>query len=368
LAKAGYSRRQKIKIKGETARIDSVGRKFNMKKLVMGGLMALVMAWTANADVVELKQGHPDTYVVKKGDTLWGISGLFLKSPWLWPEIWHVNPQIDNPHLIYPGDELNLVYIDGKPKLVVKRNRDVKLTPQVRISELDLAIPAISLDAIAPFLSHSRVVSNGTLEDAPYVLAGKGGHIISGAGDELYARGEFSEDKDTFGIFRKNKNFVDPETGEFLGVQAYAVANAKLISIDGDVSTLALNATNEEVRVGDRLLPDEQRNIKSNFHPAAPEPDIEGYIIAVEGGVSQIGSMDVVVINKGDRESLKVGDVLAIYSVGEKVRDQVTGEIVKVPDNRAGLLMVFRTFDKVSYALVLKATMPLSINDKVRNP
>ena len=340
-----------------------------MKNAVLGGVLALLMAWATHAgDVLELKDGHPDTYVVKKGDTLWDISGLFLKSPWLWPEIWHVNPQIDNPHLIYPGDVLNLVYIDGKPKLVVKRNQDVKLSPQVRVSELDLAIPAIPLDAIAPFLTHSRVVGKTELDSAPYVLVGKGGNIMTGAGDELYARGEFNKDEDTYGIFRRGNAYIDPDSGEFLGIQAFAVANAKLVAVEEEVGTLALNQTTEEVRKGDRLLPDEQRNIRSNFHPAAPEQETDGYIIAVEGGVSQIGSMDVVVLNKGVRDGLEVGHVLAIYHRGEKVRDPITKEIVKMPDSRAGLLMVFRTFDKVSYGLVLKATRPLAINDRVTNP
>ncbi len=340
-----------------------------MKKTVLGGMLALLLSLCVSAgDVLELKEGHPQTYVVKKGDTLWDISSMFLNSPWLWPEIWHVNPQVDNPHLIFPGDELNLVYIDGKPKLVVKRNRDVKLSPQMRISELDLAIPAIPLDAIAPFLSHSRVVNQGDFEAAPYVLGGKGGRIIGGAGDELYARGDFEPEHDTFGIFRKGTAYIDPETQEFLGIQALAIANSKMVGIDDTVGTLALNLTTEEVRIGDRLFPDEERSIRSNFYPAAPEGDINGYLIAVEGGVSQIGSMDVVVINKGQREGLEVGDVLAIHHIGAQVRDPVTQEIVKLPDLRSGLLMVFRTFDKVSYGLVLKASRPLAINDRVSNP
>jgi hypothetical protein len=363
--KSGFGSGEQIGI----SRPFSVKRNGMMKKAVLAGLFAVLMSlFTVAGDVLELKDGHPDTHVVKKGDTLWDISNLFLKSPWLWPEIWHVNPQIDNPHLIYPGDVLNLVYIDGKPRLVLKRNQDVKLSPQVRISELDLAIPAIPLDAIAPFLTQSRVVGKNDLEAAPYVLAGKGGHIVSGAGDELYARGEFNKEEDTFGIFRRGDAYVDPDSGEFLGIQAFAVASAKLVAIDGEVGTLALNQTTEEVRVADRLLPDEGRNIRSNFHPSAPEQETDGYIIAVEGGVSQIGFLDVVVLNKGDRDNLKVGNVLAIFHSGEHVRDQVTKEIVKVPDTRAGLLMVFRTFDKVSYGLVLKATQPLAINDRVANP
>ncbi len=340
-----------------------------MKKTVLGGILLLAVSLFSQAgDVLSLKNGHPQTYVVKKGDTLWDISNMYLNSPWQWPEIWHVNPQVDNPHLIFPGDVLNLVYIGGKPKLVVKRNRDVKLTPQVRISELDRAIPAIPLDSIAPFLSHSRVLDNGELDKAPYVLAGKDGHIVTGAGDELFARGYFQDDEDTYGIFRRGKPFVDPDTNEFLGMQALAIASSKLLSTEDDIGTLALNVTNEEVRIGDRLLPDEEVKIQSNFYPSAPAGDLHGYIIAVEGGVSQIGAMDVVVLNKGARDGIEIGHVLAIYRAGETVRDTVTNEIVKVPDTRSGLLMVFKAFDKVSYGLVLKASRPLAVNDKVQTP
>ena len=141
-----------------------------------------------------------------------------------------------------------------------------------------------------------------------------------------------------------------------------------MVGQEKDIATLGLNRTTEEVRRGDRLLPDEERKISSNFYPSAPEDDVDGYIISVEGGVSQIGSMDVVVLNKGTREGLDVGHVLAIYRVGEQVRDVVTNEIVKVPDTRAGLLMVFRTFEKVSYGLVLTASRPLAVMDRVTNP
>jgi hypothetical protein len=199
-------------------------------------------------------------------------------------------------------------------------------------------------------------------------LAGSGGHIVSGAGDELFARGEFKEEQKNFGIFRSGEAFIDPDTQELLGYQAFSVADAKVVGLELDIATLGLNRSTEEVRRGDRLLPDEERRISSTFYPSAPEAEVNGYIIAVEGGVSQVGSMDVVVINKGTREGLDVGHVMAIYRVGEKVRDTITGEIVKVPDSRAGLLMIFRTFEKVSYGLVLKATRPLVVMDKVTNP
>ena len=344
-----------------------------MQKMILGCILFAAVSFVSVApwasDVLSLKDGHPQTYVVMKGDTLWDISAIFLNDPWLWPEIWPVNSQMDNSHLIYPGDILNLVYIDGKPRLVVKGNNAVKLSPKVHISELDLAIPAITLDAVSPFLSHSRVVSKEKLQNAAYVLAGADGHMLSGAGDQLFARGEFDpEGEKNFGIFRFGDVYIDPDTEELLGYQALSIASAKVIDIQKDIATMGVNRATAEVRRGDRLLPYEQHNIRSNFYPDAPVEETDGYIIAVEGGVSQIGSMNVVVINKGEREGLQVGHVLAIYRAGERVRDSITGEIVEMPGPRAGLMMVFRTFEKVSYGLVLKATRPLAVMDKVKTP
>ena len=324
-----------------------------MKRLLMGlALSFWLAAPVALADVLALKEDHPKTYVVKRGDTLWSISSIFLEDPWLWPELWHYNQQLDDPHLIYPGDILYLIWVDGKPRLVKSiatktiENRDVKLSPQMRIADLQQAIPAISLDVIGPFLSNSRVVDLDTLERAPYVLSGREGHIVTGAGDTLY----------------------DPETGEMLGIQARDIGTGKRVSLEKDIATLQINRSNEEIRRGDRLLPQEDRALKPRFEPKAPVSEIEGEIIAVEGGVSQVGSMDVVILNRGERNGLKSGDVMSIYQRGELVRDDIAEEIVRVPDIEAGVLMVFRSYDKVAYAVVLSATQALRVGDKVRNP
>jgi len=340
-----------------------------MKKMLWGGLLGLLLAFTVHAgDVLSLKPDHPQTYVVKKGDTLWDISNVFLSKPWLWPQLWHINPQIENPHLIYPGDVLNLVYVDGKPQLVLSRGRDVKLEPQIRETPLERAIPAIPLEAINAFLNRGRVVAPGVLDAGPYVLAGKDGHIVGGAGDDIYARGHLNSSESTYGLFRKGQNYIDPDSKEALGVQAIDIGTAKLLSMEKDVATLTLNRTTQEVRRGDRLLPEEERRINASFFPSAPDRNVKGRLISVEGGVTQIGFMSVVVLNKGDREGLKEGNLFDIYRAGEVVRDEVTGEMVKVPDFRAGLLMVFRVFDKVSYGLVLRAERPLKVGDGIRNP
>lgn len=342
-----------------------------MKKLLVGCLACFLSLVSFAQDGGMLKDGHPEHYFVKKGDNLWDISNMFLKDPWLWPEIWHVNPQIDNPHLIFPGDKLNLVYIGGQPKLVVKRgetSRTVKLTPQVRVMPIENAIPAIPLDKINAFLTRSRILEDDLMDTAPYVLAGSSGRIISGAGDQLYARGEFDENESVYGIYRRGRIFVDPETGETLGLEAVDIAAGKIISRDGDVATVTLNRSNEEVRVEDRLLAFQERKVTATFYPSSPTTEVDGIILAVEGGVTQVGTLDIVTLNRGEREGLEVGHVLAIYKRGEVVRDNVTNDLIKLPDVRSGLLMVFRTFDKMCYGIVLNTSQPLSVEDIVKNP
>ncbi|MBS8240023.1 LysM peptidoglycan-binding domain-containing protein [Marinobacter lipolyticus] len=338
-----------------------------MRKLLyaLAASLLLVTSW-AHAQP-ELRSDHPERYTVVKGDTLWDISARFLNNPWYWPEIWHVNPQVQNPHLIYPGDRLALVYIDGKPRVTkVASNDVVKLSPKVRSEAIDTPIPAIPLDAISSFLTDTRIVSVEEINAAPYVLEGEDGRIITGAGDRVYARGEKPADK--VGIFRRSKQFLDPETGEFLGLEARSIAKGEVTAENGDVLTLNLTNSSEEVRIGDRLLTSEDRRLTTNFVPSAPDGDIEGEMISVEGGVSQIGQFDVVALNRGEREGLKAGNVMAVLKSGNVVRDPVTNENIQLPSERAGLLMVFQTYEKMSYGLILQATRPLSVGDKVTNP
>jgi hypothetical protein len=332
-------------------------------------LMSLLFSGWLQA-AVELKDDLPESYTVKKGDTLWGISGMYLKKPWLWPELWDVNPQIDNPHLIYPGDVLYLVWVDGQPRLRMNRGKDIKLNPNMRVSPLDLAIPVIPLDEIGAFLLRHRILGAAELNDSAYVVAGAQGHLISAPGDRIYGRGPFPDGERAYGIFRPGETYRDPLTQEVLGHQAQSIGNAQLLSSNqDDVVELEINRVNEEVRVPDRLLPNEERILDATFHPRAPEAEIvDGFMIAVDGGVSQIGTTDIVVLNKGLRDGLEIGHVLAIYEAGSVVYDQVQKSNVALPDARAGLLMVFESFEKASYAIVLKANRPLEILDKVKNP
>lgn len=328
----------------------------------------LFSAWLQAA--VELRDGVPETYIVKKGDTLWGISGMYLHKPWYWPQLWEANPQIDNPHLIYPGDELYLVWVDGQPKLRLRRGRDVKLTPNMRVSSLDLAIPVIPLDEIGPWLEWSRIVAEGELTDAPYVLAGDQRHLLSVPGDSIYARGNFPEGERAFGIFRSGQAYHDPISNELLGYQAQDIGNAKVLSGSSEeVVELEITRITEEVRVKDRLLPMQERILDATFHPRPPSEEIsDAFMISVPGGVTQIGTNDIVVLNKGSRDGLEAGTVLAVYQAGELVLDQVQNDNVQLPDVRAGLAMVFEAYEKASYAIILKSDKPLKVGDKVKNP
>jgi nucleoid-associated protein YgaU len=342
------------------------------------GLVVGAAATNAEDISKHLKPGHPDVYTVVKGDTLWDISGTFLSKPWLWPEIWQINPQIDNPHLIYPGDQIALVYVDGQPRLQLTRgdagrttrltpSDTVSLQPQVRATPLESAIPAISLDAIQGFLVQNRVVEPAVLEAAPYIVQGDAERLVLGAGDRVYVRGAL-ENNESFNFVRRGPLYVDPETEEILGREATYIGLGQAVAQEGDIATMAVLRTREEVQIGDRVLPTEERRVDSNFFPSAPDGRIRGEIISVFSGVTQVGQYDVVVINRGEREDLRVGNVLAIYKKGALARDRIANETIRLPSERAGLMMIFRTFEKLAYGLVLSTERPLAVNDEVRNP
>lgn len=348
-----------------------------MKKL----LMALVLGGCSLAlfaDTLALKKDHPERYVVTKGDTLWDISAKFLDEPWRWPEIWKNNPQVADPHWIYPGDTLALTYVGGQPQLVVTDRAPVKvtvngagegkLTPRIRSEAVTGAIPAIPLEKISAFLTKSRIVTADQMNAAPYVLAGDSKHILSGAGDKLYARGDFKDGPNVYGIFRAGRTYIDPVTKEVLGLQAQDIGSGRVADKQGEVATLVINETHQEIRITDRLLPSEEKKVVATFYPKAPTEKVAGFIIDVEGGVNQVGAMSIVAVNLGEREKIEVGDVLAISQAGEVVNDRVKKQIVQLPDVRAGLLIVFRTFEKMSFALVVSANRPLVVGDKVKNP
>lgn len=353
-----------------------------MKRILLAFAATLALAFGIQAQDVRLNPDHPDVYVVQKGDTLWDISGKFLVQPWYWPEIWHVNPQVENPHLIYPGDRLRLVYVAGQPQLHLERGPTPyrlspgagRLQPQVRREALDEAIPAIPLGAISAFLSRTRIVEPHAFQGAPYVISGDDQRILMGAGEKLYARGDFVDALASYGIYRPGQVYVDPFTGEPLGREALDVGSVDLRQLDPDrrqdfsVATMHVTRTAREIRLEDRLLPVEERAIAALFHPGAPHVPVDGVILGMEEGVAKAGRYSVVMINRGERDGLIPGNVLAIYKRGAVVRDRMARDNVKLPDERTGLMMVFRTFDKMSLALVLEADKPLDLLDMVRNP
>ncbi|MEW8497151.1 MAG: LysM domain-containing protein, partial [Candidatus Thiodiazotropha taylori] len=285
----------------------------------------------------------------------------------LWPEVWYVNPQVENPHLIYPGDELVLTYLDGRP--ILKLDRKGKLSPRVRATPLDQAIPTIPIDAIAPFLTRPYVVDEDQLEKAPYIVHFLDDHIVGGAGISYYARSIMEEQPNQYAIVRPEKPYKDPDTGDILGYEAVYVGTSEL-QRTGDPAKLLITTSDQEAIIGDRLLKVMQQEPLIDFQPRVPDMPIEGRIISVLNGVSQIGQYNVVVLNKGSNAGLEAGHVLEILQGGDEIRDIVIGrgEKVKLPLEKAGHLMVFRAFERVSFALVMNATKPLHVLDWVRPP
>ncbi len=329
-------------------------------------------------ELLEVNPGAPSEYRVKSGDTLWDIADMYLSEPWRWQELWAGNPHIANPDLIYPGDVLSLrVPKGGRPQLRIARGGEVKLKPGMRVTPLDLAIPLIGLDEIGAFLRRNRVLEQEQAELAPYILASNKQSLLSAPGDVVVARGRIEvtsqdDQESMYGVYRLGSRFKDPLTGEVLGVEARLIGAAQKLDTsptDTELTEFDVKSVKEEIRQGDRLLPLRERILDAAYQPRAPEFELQnGYMIAVEGGVNQIGSLNTVILNKGARDGLEVGHMLHIYQAGARVRDELEGDTVTLPDVRAGLLMVFEVFDKSSLAVVLKASRPLSVMDKVKTP
>ena len=344
-----------------------------MKKLLLW-ITGLIMMGTAAADQIALRPDHPDRYVVVKGDTLWDISARFLETPWRWPEVWSFNPQIKNPHLIYPGDVVSLVYDEqGRPMLKVDRGQPtVKLSPKVRATRVDAPISTIPLNAIQQFLGHPQVISEREINSAPYIVASSDGHLIAGKGDEIYVRGLVAGGDTEFTVIRIGDPYRNEgaKPGDILGYEAIHVADAKVEAF-GDPSTLRIVDSTREVIVGDRLLPKRQFGFDQTFIPHPPDNPIDGQIIDVVDGVSRIGQYQTVVLNKGESDGIETGHVLAVFQSGAQVRDpraSAGGELVTLPDIKAGIVMVIRSFDLVSYAMVMESERDMRIYDYVRNP
>jgi hypothetical protein len=325
-----------------------------------------------------LNPRHPESYVVQRGDTLWDIASMFLRDPWYWPEIWQINPQVENPHLIFPGDTLSLAYLDdGRPVIQVERGPQVaqagggfeRLSPSIRSQPLEEAIATIPYETIASFLSRPRVIDKDEIDDLPYIVAHREG-LIGSAGRDVYVRGvDQAPVGSVFNVVELGAALVDPDDNDLLGYQGLYVGQGRL-DRTGDPGTLRMLETEREAIVGNYLM-DEEDVQPVNFLPRPPNSEIEGRVISVLSGVSLIGQYQVVVINRGAEAGLEPGHVLRVYQTGRTIRDPQRGAIgqkVRLPDEPAGTMMVFRTSERLSYALIMDATTPLALLDAVRNP
>lgn len=347
----------------------------------------------------ELAANAPDRYTIKSGDTLWAISRLYLKSPWRWPELWGMNiDEIKNPHRIYPGQVLILERKDGLARLRLEGADlgdppTVKVEPRTRYEKLgDLALPTLRSSIIEAFLAEPVIVDEAGLKSAPRIVAAQDNRVLITRGDRVYARGPDGspmiddQPKDqSFRVFRNATPLKDPGTGEILGYEAQYVGKAVMArgetSTDaedgkGKVSQALVPATidivsaKEEMRVGDRLLPEPPRQLQT-YTPRAPSEKVEGRIVSVYGNaVVNAGQNQVVAINKGTVDGMESGVVLAILKDGARIVDKTDGNhtLMKLPDERNGLLMVFRTFERVSYALIMEITDGVRVGDRLVNP
>ena len=358
----------------------------------------------AGVPLSELSPNAPERYTIQRGDTLWGISGLFLQRPWRWPELWGMNmDQIRNPHLIFPGQVLVLTRIGDRAILTFESDAaglpTVKVSPRIRAESLaDAAVPPIPLNAIEPFLTESLVVDEAEHARAPRIVATQEGRVLLSRGDRAYARGQYGTADALEGvalttdggrplvhrIYRNATPLIDPSTGETLGYEAQFIGQSQLVrsevlrEVDGpdgvqvkvEPATIDITLSREEIRVGDRLLPEPLREVPV-YVPRAPVSAQSGQIVKAYGNALRFsGQNQVVVINRGARDGLERGHVLAILKDTERLTDttDATRPALLLPGERNGLMMVFRTFDRVSYALVLQITDGVKVGDRFVNP
>lgn len=343
-----------------------------------------------SGNVLTISDDAPDRYIVKSGDTLWDISKRYLETPWRWPELWRGNKeQIVDPHLIYPGDVLVLDRKNGT--LSVERNGTrssanyasgannvVTVSPTQRIESSEVAIPLIPAHAVEPYLSRpivldarivdGRVEEGEGLRNAPMILGSQDGRVIMGAGNRAFVKG-LKGDALNWNIFRPGRPFIDPETNEILGTEAVFLGTAEVIRM-GEPAEIRVLTSKQEIIKGDRLIVAERQAI-NNYTLKKPSQTINARVLSIYGGVNTGGRFSIIAINKGKRENLEVGDVLALFHAQRPIthkRNDGEIDLIELPDDRFGLVTIFRVSDRVSYALVMDANRPLSVGDSLRNP
>jgi hypothetical protein len=325
----------------------------------------------------------PKSYVVKKGDTLWGIASMFLKDPWLWPEVWIINPNIPNPHLIYPGDTLALAYgANGSPQVTVVQGSALRLEPSLRSHPLDAAIPTVPYSSIQAFLSHPTLLTGDQIKSAPYVLGFRDMHQVGGNGIEVYVSNLNAEQNARYAVMHVGDELRDPDDNSLIGYEGVYTATA-LVERPGSPAKALLIDTAMETEGGDRLVTSAEEANPVNFTLRAPATDVHGRIVAVINGTDLVGQFAVVAINRGKRHGLEPGNVLAIDAAGDVVKDMYRNGTsrgdkinsptmfapkVKLPDERSGTLLVFKVFDRMSYGLIVGASDTIHRLDVVHNP
>jgi hypothetical protein len=384
-----------------------------IRRLIYLTFAALLLAGIAAAQDVSLRSDHPEEYVVVKGDTLWDISGRFLDKPWQWPAIWHANPQIENPHLIYPGDVISLVYIDGVPQLRLRRGDTVKLSPSIRVSDRDDAIPAVPFESIAPFIRNLRVLSPEEFEGLPYIVANNEARLTATNTDQTYSRGLDAEVGQEFVVARLTSIYDSfgrpPETRRVLpregweqvpnlwdraesihnpvspwnkrpknpvGYELFEVSRVRVAKA-GDISVLDIIRDRTEVKPGDYILPANDPGYENTFYPSAMD-DIPSNlrVLATSGSKSGAGLYQIVSISAGSNQGVRPGNVFSAFGKGELVDDETgyrQGSFakdaeVRLPDVYNGLVMVFRTFGEISYGMVMGGDRPVAEFDSLRHP
>jgi hypothetical protein len=327
----------------------------------------------------------PQTYIVQEGDTLWDISTIFLRDPWFWPEIWFKNPQVENPHLIYPGDTLAIIYVGGERKVqLLSRGADgavlsqtagglkvVKVNPRVRNRPIDATIPSIPIESIRHMLERPLIIDEDTLNDSAYVLSSLDNHLINSVNDKLYVRKlDTTQGIGRYHIYRPNRPLFDPITNELLGYEAIYVGESRLL-LRGDPASVRVTNSEREILRNDRVMPMDNSSFERDFFPKPPSTDVSGKIIALVDSISKSGAFQTIAINLGNRDGVESGNILRIRRNGDVVPDPNEKDpnfTVSLPDEKIGIVMVIRSYEKMSYALIMEAAMPISIKDYVESP
>ena len=341
----------------------------------------------AAAPAPQLNPNAPLTYTVKRGDTLWGIASMYLRDPWDWPEVWYINPHIRNPHLIYPGDKLALAYdASGRPQVRLVEASALRLEPRLRSTPITAAIPTIPYSAIAAFLERPTVLTEDQVRDAAHVVAFRNNHVIGGSGHIVYIRGLGPAEHSRYSVVHVSDEVRDPDSGHVLGYVGIYTATALITQPPGDPARAVLIDTARETLLGDKVLSSDAQ-APLNLEPHAPTTQVDGKIAWIVGdtGISALaGQWDIVVINRGSDAGLEPGNVLEIDQAGEVVRDTYgphggalrhLGAVgtslaprVKLPDERSGTLLVFKTYPQLSFGLIVGASDTIAVGDIVHNP